>query len=83
MNVNVTVAKEVPSTPQPSESHPAKQLGKHSRPISLTTATPAPTETFVSESTTKPSVVKSKSTKDFKNLGLDSPMVISPATSDQ
>jgi hypothetical protein len=47
--------------------------------MSPTTITPAPAETPVKKSTTKPSVARPKSTKDLRDLGLGSPMVVSPA----
>jgi len=78
MNVDDNVAKEVPPTPGHSENQPAKRSRKRSRPMSPTTTTPAPTETPVRKSA-KSSVAKPKSTKDLSDLGLGSPMVISPA----
>ena len=78
MNVDGGVTKEVPSTPMQLENQPAKRSRKRSRPMSPTTNTPALAETPAKKSI-KPSVAKSKSTKDLQDLGLGSPMAISPA----
>jgi len=79
MSVDGNEVKEVPVISEHSENQPAKGSRKRSRPMSPTTTTPAPTETPAKRPATKPSVVKSKSTKDQGDLGLGSPMVISPA----
>ena len=80
MNVDGDVARGVPPTPDNSGHHPAKRSRKLSRPMSPTTATPAPAQTPAKKSITKPSPVKPRSAKGVRDLGLGSPMVISPAT---
>jgi len=79
MNVDGNVAKEVPLASENSENHPAKRSRKRSRPMSPTITTPATAESPAKKPTTTPSVAKSKSTKNLRDLGLGSPMVISPA----
>ncbi|KAF9648717.1 hypothetical protein BDM02DRAFT_3096049 [Thelephora ganbajun] len=79
MCIDGSEAKGVALTPELSGNRPAKRSKKRSRPMSPTTATPAPAETPAEKSATKPSVAKPKSTKDLRDLGLGSPMVISPA----
>ena len=76
MNVDVAEAKEVPLTVEHSECHPAKRSRKRSRPMSPTTTTPSPVKTPARKSIIKPSIPKSK---DLRDLGLGSPMVVSPA----
>lgn len=79
MNVDGDAAKGVHPTPDASGHHPAKRSRKLSHPMSPITATPAPAQTPARKSITKPSPVKPRSTKDIRDLGLGSPMVISPA----
>ena len=77
MSLDGSVAEEVPPTTH-TEIPPAKRQRKRSRPMSPTTTTPAPA-TPAKKPATRPSVTKPKSTKDLRDLGLGSPMVISPA----
>ena len=77
MSLDDSVAVEVPPTTH-LENSPAKRSRKRSRPMSPMATTPVP-ETPANKKPTRPSVAEPKSTRDLRDLGLGSPMVISPA----